>query len=150
VALVVTDIVEPALVGLGLNVAAAPLGNPLVAPSVTLPANPPTRVTVTVKLVPKPWVTVWLDGVAESEKSGGGTGCTTSVTVVVLVSDPDVPLIVMTDEPVGVEEEVVTVSVDDAPLAELGLKVADDAAGAPLELNATVPVKPPVRLMLTV
>jgi hypothetical protein len=46
-ALVVTDIVEPAVVGFGLNVAPAPPGKP-VALSVTLPANPPLGVTVTV------------------------------------------------------------------------------------------------------
>jgi hypothetical protein len=83
-------------------------------------------------------------------KSGPGTGCTTSVAVVVLVSDEDVPVIVMTDEPAGVLVEVLTVSVEDEPLVELGLKVADVPAGTPLELSATVPVNPPVRLMLTV
>ena len=57
---------------------------------------------------------------------------------------------VMTDEPVGVEDEVITVRVEDEPVTELGLKVADAPAGAPLELSATVPVNPPVRLMLTV
>ena len=56
----------------------------------------------------------------------------------------------MTDEPVAVEDDVVTVSVEDEPVTELGLKVADAPAGAPLELSATVPVNPPVRLMLTV
>jgi hypothetical protein len=56
----------------------------------------------------------------------------------------------MVDEPAGVLADVVTVSVEDEPLAELGLKVADAPAGAPLELSATVPVNPPVRLMLMV
>jgi hypothetical protein len=44
---VVTDIVELAVVGLGLNVAPAPLGNPP-ALNVTLPANPPVGATLTV------------------------------------------------------------------------------------------------------
>jgi hypothetical protein len=43
---VVTDIVELALVGFGLNVAPAPLGSPP-ALSVTLPANPEIGVTLT-------------------------------------------------------------------------------------------------------
>jgi hypothetical protein len=47
VALVVTDIVELAVVGLGLKVAPAPPGSPL-ALSVTLPANPEIGVTLTV------------------------------------------------------------------------------------------------------
>jgi len=68
---------------------------------------------------------------------------------VVRVKDPDVPVIVTTEEPVGVEDEVVTVSVEDEPLVEDGFRVADAPAGAPLELSATVPVNPPVRLMLT-
>ena len=66
------------------------------------------------------------------------------------MSDPDLPVMVMTDEPVGVVVEVVTVSVEDAPAVEAGLKVADAPAGAPLDVSATVPVNPPVRLMLTV
>jgi hypothetical protein len=57
---------------------------------------------------------------------------------------------VMTDEPVGVEDEVITVRVEDEPVTELGLKVADAPAGAPLEVSATVPVNPPARLTLTV
>jgi hypothetical protein len=69
--------------------------------------------------------------------------------VVVLVSDDDVPVIVMVDEPAGVLADVVTVSVDDEPPVELGLNVADAPAGAPLALSATVPVNPPVRLILT-
>jgi hypothetical protein len=59
-------------------------------------------------------------------------------------------VIVMVDEPAGVVVEVVTVSVEDEPPVELGLNVADAPAGAPLELSATVPVNPPVRLMLIV
>jgi hypothetical protein len=72
------------------------------------------------------------------------------VAVAVLVSEEDVPVIVIVDEPAGVLAEVVTVRVEDEPPVELGLRVADAPAGAPLELSATVPVKPPVRLMLTV
>ena len=47
VAIVVTDIVELAVVGLGLNAAPAPPGSPL-ALSVTLPANPLLGATLTV------------------------------------------------------------------------------------------------------
>jgi hypothetical protein len=47
VALVVTDIVALVLLGLGLNVAAAPLGSPP-ALNVTAPAKPALGVTVTV------------------------------------------------------------------------------------------------------
>jgi hypothetical protein len=70
--------------------------------------------------------------------------------VVDLVSDPDVPVIVMREVPVGVAPEVVTVSVEEEPLVEPGLRVAEAPAGAPLEVIDTAPVKPPVRLMLMV
>ena len=55
----------------GLNVAVAPLGNP-VALNVTVPVNPPDGVTVAVYVVLAPWTTVCDAGVADTEKSGVG------------------------------------------------------------------------------
>src|ERR1700687_3885271 len=91
VALVATNIADVPLVGLGLKVALAPAGSPP-ALSVTLPVNPPLVVRLRVEPAPLPCVTVWLDGLAESEKSGAC--CTTRVTLVVWLRLPLTPVMV--------------------------------------------------------
>jgi hypothetical protein len=88
---VVTVIVDVAVAGFGLNDAAAPAGNPAEL-RVTEPVKPAAGVTDTVYDVEAPCVTVLLAGVAESEKSGCET---TSVTVVLCVRFPLVPVIVI-------------------------------------------------------
>jgi hypothetical protein len=88
-----------------------------------------------------PAVTVWDDGVAETEKSG--TGLTTNVTVVVCTRLPLVPVMVSVFVPSGVDVEVVTVKVEEPePLTELGLKLPLAPVGNPLTLHVTVPPKP--------
>ena len=67
VALAVRVSVLVEVVGLGLNCAVTPLGNPEAA-SVTLPVNPPMSVTVMVLVPLLPWVIVRLLGEAESVK----------------------------------------------------------------------------------
>jgi hypothetical protein len=86
----VTVIVELPVAGFGLNDAAAPDGSPLEL-SETEPVKPAAGVTDTAYVVDEPLVTVLLAGVAESEKSGAET---TSVTFVLCVSEPLVPVIV--------------------------------------------------------
>ena len=50
----------------------------------------------------------------------------------------------------GVVPEVPTASVDAVPVAGFGLKLAVAPVGSPLALRLTLPVKPPVRVMLIV
>jgi hypothetical protein len=69
--------------------------------------------------------------------------------VVVLVSPPPVPVMVTVEEPVGVALGTVSVSTLLFPVAEAGLKLAVTPAGNPaLALNATLLVKPPVRVIV--
>ena len=75
---------------------------------------------------------------------------TTSVTVVVRVNAPLVPVIVTTNVPAGVVAAVVTVSVDDVAVAGLGLNEPAAPAGSPLAERATLPAKPPVLVIVTV
>ena len=81
-AVVTVKVEEPDVVtDAGLNVAVAPVGNPL-AVKVTVPAKPFRAVIVAVYVVLFPWTTVCEAGVAEMEKSGAGGGFTTRETVV--------------------------------------------------------------------
>jgi hypothetical protein len=72
------------------------------------------------------------------------------VAVVVRLRVPLVPVIVMVKVFTGVALEVATVSVEDAPVAGFGLKLAVAPAGTPAALKVTPPVNPPVRVMLMV
>jgi len=67
--------------------------------SVTAPLNPPVGVTVIVLLPFEPCTTVRLLGEAASEKSGGGL--IVRLMVVVWVSVPEVPVIVIVLVPVA-------------------------------------------------
>jgi len=66
------------------------------------------------------------------------------VTVVVLLRVPLVPLMVSVLVPVGVLPvvEIVRVDVHDGPVADLGLKLADEWDGSPVTLMLTLPAKP--------
>jgi len=75
---------------------------------------------------------------------------TTSVALAVRVRAPLLPVTVRAKVPLGVAVEVVTVSVELAPLAGLGSKVPPAPAGSPLTDRLTAPAKPPVRATLTV
>jgi hypothetical protein len=76
----------------GLKPPVAPLGNPLTL-NVTLPWKQFTAETVAVYVVPLPAVTVCDEGVAASVKSFTGA-LTTSVTVVLWLAPPLVPVMV--------------------------------------------------------
>jgi hypothetical protein len=98
--------------------------------------------------VPPPGFTVCELGAADSANDGGGL--TLSVTFVVFVSEPLLPVTVRAKLPVGVLLAVVIVSVELLPtLTEVGLKVAVALAGSPLTLKAIEPVKPFKALVLT-
>jgi hypothetical protein len=89
------------------------------------------------------------EGLTKREKSGGVAEVTFSVALVVCVSVPLLPEMVRVKPPTGVEDEAVTVSVDEE-VAGLGLKLAVAPAGRPaLTLNVTEPVKPFCAAMVT-
>jgi hypothetical protein len=70
--------------------------------------------------------------------------------VAVRVSPPPVPVIVTVAGPIVAAFEAVSVSALLVPGAEAGLKLAVTPLGAPLALNVTLPVKPPVRAIAIV
>jgi hypothetical protein len=130
----------------GLNVAVAPLGRPL-AVKATLPVKPPVRAMVTVLAPLAPWVKVRLDGLADSVKLGVAVGFTVKLTVAVRVSPPPVPVTVTFVVPVAAVADAARVRVLLAPLVEPGLNVAVTPLGRPLAVKATLPVKPPARVI---
>jgi hypothetical protein len=133
----VPDVVTEA----GLNDAVAPVGSPL-ALRFTVPVNPFNAPIVAVYVVDPPAVTVREFGDAEIEKSGADA-LTTSVTVVVCVREPLVPVSVNVELPAGVLPVVVIVSVDVPDVVtEVGLNDAVAPVGNPLALRFTVPVNP--------
>jgi Mg/Co/Ni transporter MgtE len=77
-----------------------------------------------------------------------------TVRLAVVVREPvmplAVPLMVTGKVPVVAVAEAVNVTVLVAPVAGLGLAVTVTPAGWPLAASVTAPVKPPVRVMVTV
>lgn len=73
----------------------------------------------------------------------GGGGLTIRDTLAVCVRLPLVPVMVIVLEPLGVEPEVVTVSVEEPdPVMDAGLKLAVAPAGRPLALRVTAALNP--------
>ena len=140
---VVIVIVEllPAVTEPGLKAAEAPVGNPL-ADSTTVPLKPFNTPVLTVYGVLFPEATVALPGVPLMVKSG--EPLTVNATVVVRVSAPLVPVMVIVELPVGVLPVVVIVNAEVIPgVIDVGLNEAVVAPpGNPLAVKATVPVKP--------
>jgi hypothetical protein len=91
----------------GLNLAVNPVGT--VADSVTVPVNPPRAVTVIVEVPDDPLLMLKDAGDAEIEKSGVVT-CT--VTLMVWLKDPFVPVTVTEYVPLLALLGAITVSVD--------------------------------------
>jgi hypothetical protein len=112
----------------GENAAVAPVGRPE-ADNDTDCAVPETRVAVIVLVADCPGTTV-LFPPFESEKSKVGDGAfTVNVKVVVWDREPATPVTVIVDVPVGVDAEVVSVSVDE----HVGLhEPGENAAVAPV------------------
>src|SRR2546426_11409562 len=119
------NVEEFAVAGFGLKVPVAPAGNPLTL-KVTPPVNPPKREMFAVYVVLPPWTTVWEAGVAERLKSGTGAALTTRETEVVCVRLPLVPVMVPEKLPVVVAELVVTVKIEELPVAGLRLKRSEE------------------------
>ena len=74
----------------------------------------------------------------------------TSVTDVVRVSAPAVPVIVTGYVPTAVDRAVVTVNVDEVPVAGFGANEPAAPAGSPLADKSTLPAKPPLLAIVTV
>ena len=146
---VIVNVEEPEpLTEVGLKLPLAPVGKPLTL-HVTVPLKPLVAVAVAVQVALLPAVTVWDDGVAETEKSGAGL--TTKVTVVLCTKLPLVPVIVSVFVPAGVVVEVVTVNVEEPePVTVAGLKLPLAPVGKPLTLHVTVPLNPLIALAVDV
>src|SRR5215813_4740569 len=67
---------------------------------------------------------------------------------VVLVRPPPVPVTVTVAAPRVAAPEAVNVNTALVPVAEAGLKLAVTPLGNPLALNATLPVNPPLRVIV--
>jgi hypothetical protein len=132
----------------GLKLAVAPLGSPLtLRPTAAL--NPPDGDTVTVYVVVEAREIVRLAGVAEMVKSPDVTAFTTSVTVVACVVVPLVPVIVSVYVPASDELDVVMVRVEEPePVTDVGLKLPVAPDGKPVTPRLTVPLKPPMDVMV--
>lgn len=83
-------------------------------------------------------------------KSGWAAELTTRVAPELCERVPLVPVTLNATLPVGVLALVLTVNVDEAPPAGLGLKLPVVPVGRPLTPRLTEPVKPPVRPTFTV
>ena len=95
-------------------------------------------------------MTIRVSGEAAIIKSGDGP-VTTSVTVVLCVRLPLVPVMVSIYVPGGVEPLVVTVIVEEPlPVIVGGSNEADAPLGKPLAPSVTVPLNPPDGATVTV
>ena len=135
------------VVDAGLNVAVTPAGKPL-ALNATLPLKPPEGVTVTPSVPELPWLMETPADVAVREKSGLTGTVTVTLICVAAESVPLEPLIVTVAVPAVavVDAENVTVL---EPVVDAGLKEAETPAGNPLALSATLPLKPPEGVTVT-
>jgi hypothetical protein len=130
-----------AVVGLGLKLAVTPLGRP-VAERVTPEANPLAGVTVMVSLVlVAPCVTDNVPVVGESEKVGAAA--TVSAIVVVSVSEPETPvMVIVTGPPTVAVLEAVRVNTLESVVVGLGLKLAVTPLGSPVAERVTPEANP--------
>src|SRR5581483_420913 len=115
-------------------------------PKEMLPLKLLLVVTVTVKFVPPPALTVADVGAAERLKPE-----TTSWTELLWARAPLVPRMEIADEPGGVETEVLMVMVElPEPVMLGGTKLAVAPLGSPLALRTTLLAKPPLGVIVTV
>jgi hypothetical protein len=127
------------VVGLVLNAAVTPLGNPDTA-SATLPVNPPTSVTVIVSVALLPGVTDRVDAEGLSVKLPIPTVLTVSATVVDEVSEPEVPVMATVDVPAFAVLLAVSVSTP-VPVVGLVPNAAVTPVGNPDAARVTLPAK---------
>ena len=124
------------VVGFGENDAVTPAGKPVTA-RFTLPVNPYCGYTETYDVPVVPWPRDILLP-AETVKPGANTP---SVSVVVTVCEPDVPVTVSVDVP-GVAE-LLAISVSTLiPVVGFGEKDAVTPLGRPVTARFTAPAKP--------
>ncbi len=98
-----------------------------------------------------PCVTVTLDGEAETLKFGWDVAFTVSVTAVVLVVLPEVPLTVMLYVPAATDAATVNVIVEvPAPVIEVGLKPTITPVGCPVALKEMPELNPPMTELVMV
>ena len=83
-------------------------------------------------------------------KSGVGGALTVRLMGILCVRPPPAPVIVTVACPVVAVFDAAKVRALAFPVVEGGLKLAVTPAGNPLALNATLSVKPPVRVMVIV
>jgi hypothetical protein len=93
---------------------------------------------------------VRLAGLAESVKSGVGGALTVRLMGILCVKPPPAPVIVTVACPVDAVFDAAKVRALEFPVVEVGLKLAVTPAGNPLAPNATLSVKPPVRVIVIV
>jgi hypothetical protein len=144
-----TLLVPVVVVVAGLKLAVTPVGNPLAVKD-TAPAKLLRRVTVMVLVPLAPCATLSVAGLADKEKSAVAVEATVKATDVVWVREPLVPVIVTVAAPKVAVLEAVRVSVLLVPVTDAGLKLAVTPLGKPLAVMATVPVNPPVRVIVMV
>ena len=132
----------------GAKVAVTPAGNP-VAPRTTLLGKPSMRMMVIAANAVAPCSRVRPTGTVDSAKSPGGV-TTVKAIVVVRVRPPPVPVTVIVAAPRLAVAAAVKVTMVLLPVVETGSNAAVTPAGRPAALKATAPVKPFVRVMVTV
>src|SRR5262245_16630215 len=142
----VSVLLAPVVEG-GVKDAVTPLGSPE-ALKATDAVKPPVRVTVIVDVPLDPRLIARLGGDGEREKSGVGGALTVRLIVVVLVRLPPVPVIVTVAGPVVAVVDALNVRLLVEALVDDGLKLAVTPLGNPLALNATLPLNPPVRVIV--
>jgi hypothetical protein len=121
----------------------------------TVPAKPPVPLTAIVDVADFPADTVAEAGLAAaSVKLPPPEAVTTSVTVAVLLTEPEVPVMVTGVEPAVVDEVVVIVRADVTGLApgvtDGGTKAHAAPVGRPVQVRPTALVKPPDGVIVTV
>jgi hypothetical protein len=139
----------PAMTELGLRAAIRPGG--AVAASETVSADPLVTAVLMALVAPAPWTTVRLPGLADIEKSFGGTGATVTVTRALCVAEPSLPVTVNVYVPGAVVRPEETVRVELPPaLTAAGLRVAVSPLGDEVTLRLITPAVPVTSAVLTV
>jgi len=141
--------VLPPGAGFGLKLMVTPPG---AAPelNVTLSAKPPVRVMVIVLVPLAPRATFRLVGEADSAKSGVAGWFTVRLIGVVRVNPPPDPVTVTVAAPRVAVLDAERVRTLLLPVAGFALKLAVTPVGNPPALIVTLPVKPPVRVIVIV
>jgi hypothetical protein len=127
--------------------AVTPAGKPL-ALNVTPAVNPPVRAMLIVLVPLAPRLIVRLGGLAERVKSGVATAFTVRPIDTLRDRPPPVPVTVIVAAPSVAVLDAERVRTLVPPVVEDGLKPAVTPLGNPLAPNATLLVKPPVRVIV--